>query len=229
MRIIEIVLQTNRLDEMKSFYGELLGFPIEQESSESFTIITGESKIIFQKPVCDLGAYYHFAFTIPSNKLVESKQWLQKKGISCFSNDNQDQFFFPDWNATASYFYDPDGNLLEFIVYHSLHNPSEAPFSQHSILYISEIGLPVPNVAEGSKHIYEICEQEIWRKDEKQFAAIGDVEGLFILIETSRPWFPDARMPGVFPTLVKIQGDLDKQVQLYDLPYQIMCTTKVHM
>ncbi|XOS93637.1 VOC family protein [Brevibacillus laterosporus] len=94
MRIIEIVLQTNRLDEMKSFYGELLGFPIEQESVESFTIITGESKITFQKPVCDLSAYYHFAFTIPSNKLAESKQWLQKKGISCFSNDNQDQFFF---------------------------------------------------------------------------------------------------------------------------------------
>ncbi|MGG0796311.1 VOC family protein [Brevibacillus laterosporus] len=41
MRIMEIVLQTNRLDEMKSFYGELLGFPIVQESAEAFTFPLG--------------------------------------------------------------------------------------------------------------------------------------------------------------------------------------------
>ncbi|AUM65001.1 glyoxalase [Brevibacillus laterosporus] len=229
MRIMEIVLQSNRLDEMKSFYSELLGFCIKQASAEAFTIATGESKITFQKNVTDLGAYYHFAFTIPSNKLTESIQWLQHKGISCFSTDRQNQFFFPAWNATAAYFYDPDGNLVEFIAHHSLHNPSETPFSENSILYISEIGLPVPHVAESSKHICEAFEQEIWRKDEKQFAAVGDVEGLFILIETSRLWFPDERIPGVFPTQVTIQGELDNQVQLTGLPYQLWSTAKVPM
>lgn len=95
------------------------------------------------------------------------------------------------------------------------------------ILYISEIGLPVPHVAESSKHICEAFDQEIWRKDEKQFAAVGGVEGLFILIETSRLWFPDERIPGVFPTLVK--SELDNQAQLNGLLYQIWSTAKVPM
>ncbi|TPG83711.1 glyoxalase [Brevibacillus laterosporus] len=224
MRIIEIVLQTNRLDEMKSFYGKLLEFPVEKDSAESFTVKAGESKIIFQKPSCDLKAFYHFAFMIPSNKLEESKQWLQNKGIVLYSIDNQDQFFFSDWNATASYFYDPDGNLVEFITHHSLNNPSNAPFRQNSILQISEIGLPVHDFAEDSKRICEASSQEIWQGDGKQFAAIGDVEGLFIVINTKRPWFPDARMPGVFPTKVKIQDELDKRVEINDLPYQLYHT-----
>lgn len=226
MRIIEIVLQTNRLDEMKSFYGELLEFPVEKESAESFAVKAGDSKITFQEPSCDLDAFYHFAFMIPSNKLEEAKQWLQNKGIVLYSIDNQDQFFFSDWNATASYFYDPDGNLVEFIAHHSLNNPSEAPFRQNSILQISEIGLPVHNFTEDSKRICEASSQEIWKQQGEQFAAIGDVEGLFIVIDTNRPWFPDSRMPGVFPTQVKIQDELGKRLEINDLPYQLYRTPK---
>lgn len=224
MRIKEIVLETNRLHEMKLFYSELLEFPILEESADSLSVQAGESKMTFQNSSAKLTAYYHFAFTIPDNKSDEAGRWLQHKGISLYSKDDQNQFYFEDWNATASYFYDPQGNLVEFIAHHSLNNSAELPFEQNSILHISEIGLPVHHVAESSKRICEAFSQEVWRGDGKQFAAIGDANGLFIVVDIKRPWFPDARMPHVSPTQVKIQGESGKILEMSNLPYQFWST-----
>ena len=48
---------------------------------------------------------------------------------------------FENWNANAVYFYDNNGNILEFIARHDLQNNQFTPFNSESILNISEIGI----------------------------------------------------------------------------------------
>ncbi|MCG7409244.1 glyoxalase [Paenibacillus sp. ACRRX] len=220
MRIKEIVLQTHLYREMKQFYSELLQFPIEDETIDSFSLRAGASKLTFQRST-DSQNYYHFAFMVPSNQLDEAGHWLQAKGIKLFSKDNQNQFFFEDWNATATYFYDPQSNLVELIAHHSLTHFSKTAFGHDSILCISEIGLPLLSVEDELPQICDVLSQKMWRGDGKQFAGVGDAEGLLIVIDITRPWFPDGRMPRVCLTKVILEGGSEQNLELQDLPYQI--------
>lgn len=226
MRIAEITLHTDCLQEMKRFYSELLEFPLAGETVESFTVQAGQSRLIFQKSSSNKGVY-HFAFTIPANQLEEAGQWLQRKGIPLYTKDNKNQYFFEDWNATASYFYDPQGNLVEFIAHHTLQNASQSPFGAHSMIRISEIGLPLYHFEEGLARVCEDLSLQVWRGDGKQFAGVGDEQGLLILIDMNRPWFPDGRMPVVTPVKVVIEGEENHFAELSGLPYQI-CGTTAH-
>ncbi|WP_430112123.1 VOC family protein [Paenibacillus sp. B1-33] len=224
MRIAEITLQTDRLHEMKQFYSVVLEFPIEEETTESFTVQAGQSRLIFQQSFSSKG-FYHFAFTIPANQLEEAGQWVQRKGISLYTKDIKNQYFFEDWNATASYFYDPQGNLVEFIAHHALQNAAQSPFGAHSMIRISEIGLPLYQFEKGLARICEDFSLQVWRGDGKQFAGVGDEEGLFILIDMTRPWFPDGRMPVVAPVKVVIEGKANHFVELSGLPYHLGSAT----
>jgi catechol-2,3-dioxygenase len=51
----------------------------------------------------------HFAFEVPRERLGDALAQLQRKGVAVYGPTEL------EWmNATSYYFYDPDGNLLEF-------------------------------------------------------------------------------------------------------------------
>jgi len=90
------------------------------------------------------------------------------------------------------YFYDADYNIVEFIARKSLNNISYQPFNIHSLLGISEIGIPTSDI----KHEYAtICNRvklPIYSGTLERFCSIGDENGLFIIInkEIKNKWFP---------------------------------------
>lgn len=188
MRIKEIRLETHVLEELKNFYTETLKLSLANETRKSFTVRAGYSAIKFTRVQTSDQPLYHFAFNIPENQLPEAKQWLSSR-IPLIEKDGQDQFRFDEWNAEAIYFRDPAGNILELIARHNLKNRSDREFSGASLLGVSEIGVPVEDVYLFSRHIQQELNIELWRGDEKQFAAVGDEEGLFIIVPIGRKWF----------------------------------------
>jgi catechol 2,3-dioxygenase-like lactoylglutathione lyase family enzyme len=51
----------------------------------------------------------HFAFEVPRERLDDALTQLERKGVAVYGPTEL------EWmNATSYYFYDPDGNLLEF-------------------------------------------------------------------------------------------------------------------
>lgn len=227
MKLKEITIQTFCLDAMKTFYCERLGLPANVDRQTSFTIRIGESVLTFQEHAdADAGAvnpYYHLAFTVPTNKLAEAKQWLRERGIDLLKDDQgHDEFHFQSWNATSVYFDDPNGNIIEFIAHHTFHNAADEPFEAKHLLRISEIGLPVDQVSEAIATITDTFALELWKGDGKQFAAIGDAEGLFIVVDKQRPWFPDGRMPVVAAAQIAIQGGKSASLQLREGRYELI-------
>ncbi len=206
MKILELKLPTAKLDELKTFYTGKLGFELLNESANSFTIKTGNSKLTFISDKNSSGNYYHYAFNIPENQLNEAAEWL-KKFTTLLEHENSYVIDFPNWNAHSIYFYDPSGNIVELIARHNLDNASEAKFSTKSIINISEVGMPVESVADFYAELNEKLGLSLWDGNTETFAAIGDEEGLFIVVTTNRNWFPTDKPCNIYPLEIKTENN----------------------
>jgi len=77
MKFRKLKLYTNKLELEKRFYSEVLGFQITYKSSDSFSVKIGWSELTFEKS--EIENKYHYCFLIPSNKLNEALEWLEKE------------------------------------------------------------------------------------------------------------------------------------------------------
>ena len=113
---------------------------------------------------------------------------------------------FEAWNANAVYFYDNNGNLLEFISRHDLENASTENFSSKSILNISEIGIVTENPLELGNRLIEKHTLEFFSKNNniEVFSALGDDEGLLIIVKPNRNWYPTQTPSQSNPTEIRI-------------------------
>ena len=108
------------------------------------------------------------------------------------NNENGIIANFESWNAKAIYFYDNNNNIVEFIARHDLNNATEKPFDTSIIESISEIGIVTEKPIELAENLIESSGLYYFDKSTKneQFAALGNDNGLFIIVETNRKWYP---------------------------------------
>lgn len=191
MKLEHIQIQTSNIKETAAFYQDILGLSIIENDSEYITIKAGNSILKFiENP--QLKSIYHFAFNIPTNKLDDAIQWCKDKVNLITIEDQNVITHFENWNAHAVYFYDNNGNLLEFIARHDLNNAQTEEFSSKSILNISEIGIVNENPLELGNQLIAEHDLSFFSKNNNSevFAAIGDDEGLLILVRPNRNWYP---------------------------------------
>ncbi|WP_026826009.1 MULTISPECIES: VOC family protein [Exiguobacterium] len=143
MRITEVTLYTNRLDEMKHFYSEKLGLSVVDEDSTRLRINLGEDTLIFQGAVTDQERQYHFAINIPANRFKEAKEWIMSR-VPLLTEEGEDEIYFEGIDASSLYFYDADENVVELIARHSINPESNIEsFSSNEFLGIGEMSLTV--------------------------------------------------------------------------------------
>ncbi|PIF70274.1 VOC family protein [Flavobacterium sp. 2] len=191
MKLEHIQLQTADIKQTALFYQDILGLPIIENNSEFVTIKAGNSTLKFVEN-SNFNSIYHFAFNIPENKLDEAIEWCKAKVDLIVIEDQNVITNFENWNAHAVYFYDNNGNLLEFIARHDLNNFQTEEFSSKSILNISEIGIVNENPLELGNQLIAKHGLNFFTKNTNSevFAAIGDDEGLLIMVRPNRNWYP---------------------------------------
>ena len=206
MILQEIRLQTNRLFPLYHFYKNVLDLPVTDDSDAHFTIRAGLSKLIFEKTEDPLSyPNYHFAFNIPSNRIQEAHDWLKEKTELLWIEDYQSYITdFRGWNAHSVYFLDPAGNIAELIARADLNDIINEPFSSKHIRNVSEIGLVFPEKGfqRSIEQILKDYKLEYFSKQPplEKFCAIGNEEGLFIIVPEDRSWYPCKDKPaGIFP------------------------------
>lgn len=208
MKLAHIQIQTNNIQQTLTFYTTVLGLSIVKNNEETLSIQAGNSILEFvENP--QFNSIYHFAFNIPENKLDEAIEWCKNKVDLIFIEDQNVITNFENWNANAVYFYDNNGNLLEFIARHDLNNTQNESFSSKSILNISEIGIVNENPLALGKELIAKHNLKFFSKNDNSelFAAVGDDEGLLIIVKPNRNWYPTQTPSQSNKTQVRIENN----------------------
>jgi len=206
MKVLELEIQTDSLFETEAFYTETLGLKVFNKNKESISFKTGNSKLTFIKSE-NIQPKYHFAFNIPNNKLEDAIKWAESR-IKLLENEEKKVISnFESWNANAIYFHDNNNNILEFIARHDLKNATDRPFDTSIIESISEIGVVAQKPLEFARNLIENYDLSYFDKSNKSesFVALGDDNGLFIIVEANRKWYPTEQKAENHYSKVKIE------------------------
>jgi len=229
MLIKGVKLLTAELERLFRFYTITLGLPVVESNNDSFSVQIGRSQLIFERNDKH-GEYpfYHFAFDISSNKIQESMEWLESRGIELNKlPESTFKIYSPTWNATSIFFYDPAGNIVEFIARHNLNNATPGQFQLTDLVRISEIGLVVPDVSTTRELLRSKFSLTEYKNYHDRFAAVGDEEGLFILSVHKRIWLGSDKSAEIFKTEVIIEHNTETEYSFLDLPYKISVKGKL--
>lgn len=205
MNFLDIRLKTNDLEKIKLFYHNQFNLPITKESEAEISFQIGTTALTFEKSNLQ-NPVYHYAINIPKNQFAAACDWLRKR-VETIVHEGSDLVDFPNWNAEAIYFYDAAGNIGELIARHNLPNDSEIPFSEKSLLNISEIGLPTENVVELSTLLNQKLSLETYVSGGETFNPLGTENGLFICVALNRVWFPTAVEAINFPVKAILKSE----------------------
>ena len=234
-RILSLELLTGAsLNAMKAFYGKTLDLRLMNERADRFTVEAGESQITFvasADAASGRAPFYHFAFNIPENKIRQALDWQKARTpMLPIPERNRAEGFPPDvvdyrhWNAHSVFFLDPAGNVVEYIARHDLKNGDTQPFSWGDILYVSEIGLIVDDVAAMAGAIRDIAAVAPYKGVDRDFTAMGDEYGLLLIMKRGRvidfTGNPDNGVR-VYPTGINLRGSKAAAHQLASHPYRL--------
>ncbi|MFC4023030.1 VOC family protein [Oceanobacillus longus] len=202
MEIKSLTLQTNNIKKMREFYVDTFGFPVLMEDDHSFRIGIGSSELEFTSENVKGHPYYHFAFNIFANKFDEAKSWVKER-VQLNVRDGEDEVYFSHFQAHAFYFYDPAGNIVEFISRPFTSKKGEEPFSIEGVLNISEIGLTVADAISAGEKLIEIGINE---RDNDPLSStslnfMGEKsKGIFILLnQPGREWIFSDKISAIYP------------------------------
>jgi catechol 2,3-dioxygenase-like lactoylglutathione lyase family enzyme len=204
MRITSATLGTARPAAMRAFYAGSLGLPVADTPDGGFTVTAGWSRLTFAPAPAGTAPVHHFAFQIPENGVDAAMGWLDGRA-DLLPHQGSAVVAFPNWDAHAIYFLDPDGHIVEFIAHHGLPTASDAPFGPASLLGLAEVGLP-GEVRPLAAAIEAGIGEGVWSGGGPGFAAVGDAWSRFILVPEGHHWLPTTIPAGVFPTAVTVEA-----------------------
>lgn len=194
MKINQLEIFTPNLAAQINFYTQNLGLDIIEQNDNFATFKVGYSKlkITYRANFSP----YHFAINIPSNQAEKALNWLKNK-VEILKDEGSEIQYFDFWEANAIYFYDADNNIVEFIARKRLNQISNQPFDKNSLIAISEIGIPTADISRVHKILNEATNIPIYSGSLERFCAIGDDNGLFIVINKmlKKEWFPTNDQP----------------------------------
>jgi len=144
----------------------------------------------------------HWALNVAPQRFEEAVAFAARR-VELLHHD----VAFDAWRARSAYFFDPAGNIVELIA------RERAPGSE-LFLEVSEVGLPVSDVGAA----VEFFESEVglphFSGDRKEFSAVGDDRGLFIVVPVGRPWLFTDRPAPDHPLVITIAADRHDVVEI---------------
>jgi catechol 2,3-dioxygenase-like lactoylglutathione lyase family enzyme len=213
MKILELELLSDDILKTEVFYNEVLGLKTISKEDSSISFNAGSTKLTF-RPSINVKPVYHFAFDVPNNKLFEAFDWIEKKTEIMYVIPPDKIADFYNWNAKSFYFYDNNGNILEFIARNDSDNATQKAFDGASILSVSEIGVVSKNVVVQCDELFDKYGLTSYSKQPKlnKFIVLGTVTGLFILVEENRDWYPTDKKSKSFWTKIVFSNNGETQI-----------------
>ena len=200
MRITRLHLLSRDLESQHQFYAGTLGFPVLARSATTLTIAIGDSQLnLIDARAAGSAAHVpaHFAFNIPYDQLLAAKAWLAPRMPLLADQSGRSDFHNEAFASHQIYFLDPDGNIGELIGRARLPASVGEPFTAATAVRgLSEIGLAVPDVpAVVRGYCAALGPSRYGPEPGAEFAAVGDDDGMLIVVRAGRIWFPETGIP----------------------------------
>ena len=233
-RLVALELLTEApLREVEEFYAKGLGLAVVAKSERRLTIAAGSTQLTFVATPAGSGRpFYHFAFNIPENRIVEALTWQKaRSALLPIPERLRDPEYPPEvvdyrhWNAHSIFFLDPGGNVVEYIARHDLKNVASGVFSARDILYASEIAFIVEDVPAAATRLKELVGVGQYRGGDANFTALGNEAGLLLVMKRGRilNFQPqsDEKAARVFATGVRVRGVAPATYPIPGFPYTL--------
>ena len=188
MQIREVSITARHPDAAAAFYRDVLRMPVDAQS-DRVTVTIGSSQLIIT-PGDQFEGIHHLAFGISPHDFDLARRWLNEQ-IEPIIAQGSDVIDGPaGWNSQSVYFHGPEEILLEFIARQA---DAEIPGGTGPVprpLSISEVGIGVPDVGAAVRELADTLGLPTFPPQEAQFAPVGNHDGLLILVDDERVWFP---------------------------------------
>jgi catechol 2,3-dioxygenase-like lactoylglutathione lyase family enzyme len=219
MRITRLTLPSTDVSACLAFYRDVLQLP-----TSGATVHVGWTDIDIVPTSTDTGAV-HLAFNIPHERFDAACTWLRKRALLLRDPLGEERFHVGGvWDAESVYFAGPHDAVLEFIARRplALDGPASGDFRSSEIACVSEVGLPTDHVPTLVRHLVVGTGLAPFGDVSDAFAPMGDHEGLLILVDRSRLWFPEQRrVPGARGVQLIMEGLLPHAVLADDEGWRV--------
>ena len=216
MRILELTLPVSDVPTVAAYFRDVLQLPVEHDR-----VRIGWSTLHLQPTETPPAGGVHLAFNVPDNRFDAAQAWLRER--SPLQQDSEGKAYFAlesSWQSQSVYFTGPDDLVLELIGRKRLPaSAQQGAFHGRELRCLSEVGLPSTDVPATQAAVEACFGLQPLSAASPQFAPMGDDEGLLILVDATRRWFPEGR---VLPTATGLRvrvGDVVEGAAL-DAPAQ---------
>ena len=195
MKLRSVTLLADDVSVLADYYRWLPALPSDDGS---LCLVVGRSVLEF-RPSKGAEGGVHFAIDVPVSRFDEIADWAERELGLVSDASGKTRFRFESWRANACYFLDPAGNIGEFIAREERSHPEISRF-----VGLSEIGLVVDDVASTRFSLARLG-IEPYGEPGEDFAAVGDPDGLFIVVKEGRGWYPNGTSARSLPMLVEFE------------------------
>ncbi len=188
MKIKEVALTVARLDEAGLFYRDVLGLPVVERPGQ-VTVTVGSSRLVLTRDAPFTGAH-HLAFGIAPAEFEAARRWLGQR-VDLLAVDGAEVVQGPrGWNSRSAHFLGPEEIVLELIARDADAGSRAGEGQIPGLLALSEVGIGVPDVASAVRELTGDLNVPTFPPHGPRFAPVGGHDGLIILVERDRIWFP---------------------------------------
>ncbi len=203
MQIQEVALTVTGLAAAARFYKDVLELPVAEQPGQ-VTVTIGSSRLVLEAGDQFAGAH-HLAIGIAPADFEVARGWLSQR-VEPIVVDGSEVIEGPDgWDSRSVYFLGPEDIVLEFIARDADSSASAGDGQVPRPLSLSEVGIGVPSVAGAVRALTDELGLPTFPPQGAQFAPVGNHDGLIILVDQNRIWFPtDAQQAARGPVTVKL-------------------------
>ena len=209
MKILNVSITVRDLAKAVQFYRDIMLLPVEATAAGAEVAI-GSSRLSLSSGDGFHGVH-HLAFGILPSEFAWAHDWLARR-VPLLSADGSEVILgSDDWKSRSLYFLGPEDIILEFIARDADASAVPSKGENPQILSISEVGIGVKDVLDtvatlsgemGIPNFYDCS---------STFASMGGHDGLLIVVDHERIWFPtESSQPARGPLAVLIESSARK-------------------
>lgn len=209
MKILNVSITVCDVAKAAQFYRDILLLPVDVTPTGAEVVI-GSSRLTLTAGGSFEGVH-HLAFGILPAEFELAHEWLARR-VSLLQAGSSDVFFGgDDWKSRSLYFLGPEGIILEFIARDADASTASSNGETPQMLSISEVGIGVDDVLDTVATLSEELAIPTFYDYSNTFASMGSDDGLLIVVNQERLWFPNKiSQPARGPLTVQIESPTRK-------------------